>query len=467
MPSNVGSQIVTIKYGDPLNSPLVNARHLDVRARGIYSGGHLRIVNNVHPGATVSLTPLICEIGDDTYQVKVETQSLVTPVAVTTTNVYVVLRWTYASSSSADYMDFIATSSPATNDLIVGKCNFSGNTLTGFDYSERNDPDKPEYFLKVNAPDSGTSEPMKLWVKAGRIHTNSANFDVAHQKTPASFTTPGVGDGTEYGLVYITDAGIVAVVQNDDNASAPSYANKRVIAEIAIPASTTTITQSMIKDVRNFVTRPTVPDGSSIERSATGLLQVKARGVASGHIALLGVQNSHINSNVVDGTTIEKDGTSGKLQVKAGSRAVLSYAYSVASGVAPSAASRNAWTKFPLNTEVIDTGSLGSLASNQITLAAGTYTCEAFMPSMRARGTKLRLRDTTGGTTLVIGLTVESYSGINESNFSTLSGAFTIGVQSVLELQYYFRDSDSTAAFSNASSTGENEVYGVITFQKT
>lgn len=145
---------------------------------------------------------------------------------------------------------------------------------------------------------------------------------------------------------------------------------------------------------------------------------------------------------------------------------VLSYAYSVASGTAPSAATRNAWTKFPLNAELIDIGSLGSLASNQITLEAGTYTCEAFMPNMRARGAKLRLRDTTGGATLIIGLTVEAYDGINESNLSVLSGAFTIGVQSVLELQYYFRDTDTVAAFSNASSTGENEVYGVITLTK-
>ena len=56
MPSNMGQQIVTIKYKDPVDNEIGNRVGLGVRKLGIYKGGLLTKVDNT----TVSLSPLDC-----------------------------------------------------------------------------------------------------------------------------------------------------------------------------------------------------------------------------------------------------------------------------------------------------------------------------------------------------------------------------------------------------------------------
>jgi len=69
--SNRGSQSISVKYNDPVDSDIVNSRFFDTKAIGIYKGGWL-----TYSGTTVTISPIVCEIkdrGGNTNQIRVQT----------------------------------------------------------------------------------------------------------------------------------------------------------------------------------------------------------------------------------------------------------------------------------------------------------------------------------------------------------------------------------------------------------
>lgn len=118
-----------------------------------------------------------------------------------------------------------------------------------------------------------------------------------------------------------------------------------------------------------------------------------------------------------------------------------------------------------LNTEVADTGGNATLSANQITLAAGTYRVRARAPALNVGAHKLRLRNITAGTTLLVGASGYTQS-INEVADSLLSGRITVAASQVLELQQYTGLVQASTGLGSASSTGEVEVYAEIEFWK-
>jgi len=243
MPADSGTQTVTIKYFDPMDDTIMNAIALDVRRKGIYTGGYLTRINNL----SVSLSALSCEIGDGTWQVRVATAAAVI-ISVTSTNTTIVLRWNYTGSASADYMEIlgVAPGSVLTNDLVVGVCLFSGGTLTGFSYTTRTNPPIMALFLKVE-PTVPAS--MYVRVRAGKINYGAVNYDIPDQLSPL-VTAPVAG--TRIDALQINESG--AVILTAGTTSAPDYGGLVTIAEITTSVGQTTITASSIKDVRNFVT---------------------------------------------------------------------------------------------------------------------------------------------------------------------------------------------------------------------
>lgn len=244
-----GDQVITIQYFDEVDSDVVNKLGQKVIQRGIYDGGYLTRVSDV----SVSLSLFSCVIGDATNQVRVETFSVVT-IAVSTATPYIVLRWAYAASAS-NWMDVLAVASGSiqTNDLIVGKCTFSGSVLIGFNYGDtsypRSTPTVSALFLKVE-PTSPAS--MYMRVRAGRANFGSTNYDVADQLTPL-ITAPT--SNSRIDLVYVGTDGTVGVVTGTAAASpsAPDYAGRMVLAEVTTIAGQTTIVATDIKDVRMMV----------------------------------------------------------------------------------------------------------------------------------------------------------------------------------------------------------------------
>lgn len=123
------------------------------------------------------------------------------------------------------------------------------------------------------------------------------------------------------------------------------------------------------------------------------------------------------------------------------------------------------WNIRTLNTEVTDTHDLASLSSNQITLSAGTYLMEATAPAHGNQASKLKLYNTTGATTLLVGTPADMVSLI-ATVISTLSGRFTVAAGQALELQHYTDASETTTGLGKAAGGSEIEVYADVRIWK-
>jgi hypothetical protein len=95
------------------------------------------------------------------------------------------------------------------------------------------------------------------------------------------------------------------------------------------------------------------------------------------------------------------------------------------------------WRTRVLNTEDSDTDNLCSLSSNQITLSAGTYICKISAPAYRVAQHKIRLRNVTGSTDLLVGTSEMTSIGHTIQTRSFISGKFTIAAAQALEIQHY------------------------------
>ena len=122
-----------------------------------------------------------------------------------------------------------------------------------------------------------------------------------------------------------------------------------------------------------------------------------------------------------------------------------------------------AWRTRDLNVEVSDAGSHASIASNQITLAAGTYRFQAFAPGYAVNSHKLRLQNITDVTTIIMGNNTDSAAGT--AALAQINGRFTIAASKVLELQHRCTATVATNGLGNADSFG-TEIYASIEFWK-
>ena len=250
MPADIGVQTITVKFFDPVDSDVANRIGLGVRKIGIYSGGYLTKVDDV----TATLTAFDCEIGDGTYQIRGFTTTSVN-ITVSPTLPYIIARWTYTGDAAADYMEMlgVALGSITDNDIIIGLCNFSGSTLTGFSYTSRTNPNVFDLFLKVE-PTVAAS--MYVRVRAGHISYGTINYTIVDQLSPL-FTAPSAGL-TRIDLVQVTALGAVAITQGTPVAipstpTAPSQGNLVTLAEVLLIAGQTTIVAGNITDTRNYV----------------------------------------------------------------------------------------------------------------------------------------------------------------------------------------------------------------------
>lgn len=251
MPADVGNQDITLLWYTRADSAKVNKRFRDIRQLGIYSGGRLTIVDG--PTKAASLSSLVCEISDGTHQVRVETTTAV-GITVAQATPYVVLRWSYTGASS-DYMEILAVATPSTYDLVVGKGDYGGAALTGFDYGDasypRSTPHTQDLFLKVE-PTEDTE--LRVRLRAGRIHTNSGRVAISDQKSNL-FTAPSAN--SKIYLLYVdTSDGTIKIDSSGTEAAspvAPDYRGRMVLAEITLASTDTNITASKIRDVRCFI----------------------------------------------------------------------------------------------------------------------------------------------------------------------------------------------------------------------
>ena len=280
MAANVGSQIVTLIYFTPAVVETVNNRQKEIQPVGIYKGGYLTVIDGSH----CQLSPLVCEIGDGTYQVKIETGATVS-ITVAPATPYIVLRWVHDPAvQSNDYMDFMVTATPAANDLVVAKCLFTSGVLTDFSYGDvlypRSFPKQPRLYLKVES--TGASE-LRVRIRGGYVQGNAGSTFVPDQKS-SSIVAP-TSTSKVYLICVDPDTGIIAVDSTGtENVSptAPAYAGRLVLAEITLAVGATSIPDSKIKDVRPFVSvgsRPLVDNNTLVYNS--GIMSVNRLPIAT------------------------------------------------------------------------------------------------------------------------------------------------------------------------------------------
>lgn len=144
--------------------------------------------------------------------------------------------------------------------------------------------------------------------------------------------------------------------------------------------------------------------------------------------------------------------------------------YSTAAGTDGANSVSGSWQTYPLSSETDDPDSIGSLASNAVTLDAGTYECEASVKVGSSGQAQVRLRQTSGtAATLLNGTPAHeaaNYGGVQHG----LTGRFTLAAQETIELQYRCATS-TTAGLGNApsgspSNWGEPHVWGWLIVRK-
>lgn len=103
-----------------------------------------------------------------------------------------------------------------------------------------------------------------------------------------------------------------------------------------------------------------------------------------------------------------------------------------------------------------------SLASNQVTLPAGTYELDGFALGYKAERHQCYVYDTTGAATLLIGSSSFSPSAAAINNITTVRGIITLTATSVLELRHYFQRAEATTGLGLGVVSGEGELHSEL-----
>lgn len=119
--------------------------------------------------------------------------------------------------------------------------------------------------------------------------------------------------------------------------------------------------------------------------------------------------------------------------------------------------SQTSWTTRTLNTELVDTGNNASVASNIVTLAAGTYNCHVEAPARSSGGQFVRLWNTTAGSQIARSTTFDSASVTQNA---TLDVIFTLASSAGVRVDHIVKNSQITTGWGAAANiSGEVEQY--------
>lgn len=154
-------------------------------------------------------------------------------------------------------------------------------------------------------------------------------------------------------------------------------------------------------------------------------------------------------------TSISTVVTSLKSRLTALEGGVLHVQETAANGTAGGTFTAGAWQKRLLsNTALLNTITGASMASNQITLPAGTYEVTAFAPAYLVNLHKCKLRNVTDSSDIVMGS--NEFSGttspVAQTTSRILAYRFTIAATKVLELQHRCSTTRLTDGLGLASS---------------
>lgn len=135
------------------------------------------------------------------------------------------------------------------------------------------------------------------------------------------------------------------------------------------------------------------------------------------------------------------------------------------SGTSGGTFTSGAWRTRDLNTTQFNGITSASLASNQISLPAGTYYVIASAPGFYVDDHQVRLQNITDSTTTITGQNSGSGQALIIQPSSTLSGTFTIAGTKAFELQHRSGTTKADNGFGASQSWGNN-IYGQVSITK-
>ena len=165
------------------------------------------------------------------------------------------------------------------------------------------------------------------------------------------------------------------------------------------------------------------PDNGQLAEAISALIAAAVAGfaLADGSVTTPKLADAAVTADKL-AATLDLSGKT--LTLSAAQRALdyLEYRDAKASGTDGGSFTLGSWLTRTLNTEAHDTGGHGSLASNQITLAAGTYEVDIMAPAVGVNGHQARLRNITDGTTTLLGSSAWSGNGSSQAGTSRITG---------------------------------------------
>jgi len=124
------------------------------------------------------------------------------------------------------------------------------------------------------------------------------------------------------------------------------------------------------------------------------------------------------------------------------------------------------WQTRTLNTVKTNEISGASLASDRITLPAGTYECDISAPAIIANSHRARLYNVTAAATVLVGTSEYSWTGDTVLTRSFIRGRFTLSATTDLRVEHRTGSARSPDGFGVATSFGEVEVYTDVMIRK-
>jgi hypothetical protein len=321
----------------------------------------------------------------------------------------------------------------------------------------------------------------------GAITATSANISGALTTATANITTATIGnilhEGTEddfetnivftdptadQTITFPDDTGTVALTsQLPSNASVLTKSGTYGIAGTTVLTVTSVAHGLSVNDTvylnftsgdavdGNYVVQ-TVPDDDTF--TVTHGTSITTSGNVTGYYSNLGLVEIASNDEVILGTSTTRiptvAGASNLITER--NKNYLNVQQVEAVNVAGGTFTSGDWRDRVLNTEVTNTISGASLASNQITLPAGTYYINAKAISNRVNLSQLRFFNTSDSTLTLLGMSFNSQSGDQDMNLDNLQGRFTIAGTKNFKLQHRCSNTRSTDGFGSAVSWGDN-----------
>ncbi len=138
-----------------------------------------------------------------------------------------------------------------------------------------------------------------------------------------------------------------------------------------------------------------------------------------------------------------------------------------AAGTNGGTSTASTWITRDLNTEVIDTNNIVTIASNQFTLQTGTYRIHASVPGFSCYGHKAKLYNVTSAADVLQGTSEYAGVGFYSTNRSIIAGQFAIVGAEVFEIRHWTTTTTVTYGFGYAVNIATySEIYTKVEIWK-